>query len=180
MNHRFPDGLDVEREASPILNRWYKANFRNLMYILDVTSDPSFRQAGIDKFLIFKRPDVPRLTTISIDEKVRTKPYEDILAEIWSKKEEEIPGWVWTSKADYTVYAFVIDGELVGNPLFIPTVDFAAAIKRRGKEYQDTTLFKTVPKRDLPSKPPPQIKLDLFLKVENPDWRTLLRRVKYV
>lgn len=190
MDHRFQNGLDDEREASPILNNWYETSFRDLLSIIDVTSDPFFQRAGIDKFLVFKYPDVPRLVYFSIDEKARAKPYEDILAEIWSKKEKEIPGWVWTSKADFVVYAFVINKELVENPLFIPVVDFIAVLKKHSKECREkktktriseteswTTIFKLIPKEYLPSKPPFQMKLEAFLRVEVPDWKVLLENV---
>ena len=168
MSHEFPDGVDLEKEASPILNGWYRSNFRNLLAIIDVTDNLFYRKVGIDKFLIFRCPDVANLVHFSIDEKVRRKSYQDIIAETWSKWQKEIPGWVWTCKADYIVYAFYQNKELLEPPRFIPTVDFVSAIKT--KDYPEnesqnlgwTTIFKLIPKEDLPSKPPGEMKLQDF------------------
>jgi len=159
----------LEKEASPILNGWYRANFKNLISILDVTTNPSFQKAGIDKFLIFKCPDIPKIISFSIDEKARGEPYKDILAENWSNWQKEIPGWVWTSKADYIVYAFVKNKELIESPRFIPTVDFVSAIKtkdypiNKAENLGWTTIFKLIPKEELPSKPPSKLKLEDFI-----------------
>jgi len=189
MDHRFQNGLNVEREASLILNRWYKSSFRYLIGIIDVTSDPFFQRAGIDKFLVFRHLDVPKVVFFSIDEKVRTKPYDDILAEVWSKKEKEIPGWVWTCKADFIVYAFIINKKLIDTPFFIQPIDLIEAIKTKAKEYAEkktktitkteiwTTISKTIPKKDLPSKPPKQLKLEDFLNVKLPDWRIIVEKM---
>lgn len=181
--HDFSDRL--EKEASPILNEWYRNNFNNLLEIIDVTEDLFYRHVGIDKFLIFRCPDISKIIYFSIDEKVRGRHYkDDILAEIWSKHEKEIPGWVWTCKADYIVYAYYVNGNLAEPPLFIPTIDFAAAIKT--KEYTRgesknkgwKTIFKLIPKEDLPSKPPKQLSLEAFLKVKILTWKTFLEELK--
>jgi len=167
--HSFRDGLELERKASPILDRWYRSNFKNLIAIVDVTIYPFYQNVGIDKFLIFKCPEIPKIVSFSVDEKVRNSLWTDFLAEVWSKREKEIPGWVWTCKADYIVYAFIIDDELAEPPRFIPTVDFVSAIKTReyplneAKNLGWTTVFRLVPKEDLPSKPPHEIKLEDFL-----------------
>lgn len=169
MIHDFPEGLGLEREASPILNGWYRSNFRNLISILDVTAERFFQDVGIDKFLIFKCPDIPKIVSFSIDEKVRSRSYEDILAEVWSKWQKEIPGWAWTCKADYIVYAFVQNKELIEPPRFIPTIDFISALKtkdypiNKAQNLGWTTVFKLIPKENLPSKPPRKLKLEDFI-----------------
>jgi len=186
MVHDFSDRL--EREASPVLNEWYRSNFKNLLGIIDVTDNRFYRHIGIDKFLIFKCPDIAKTICISIDEKARRRHYKDILAEIWSKREKEIPGWVWTCKADYIVYAYYVNGDLVEPPLFIPTVDFVTAIKTKDYPRKETktiteteiwtTIFKPIPREDLPSKPPIQLTLEYFLKVKIPTWREVLEELK--
>lgn len=169
MIHNFLGSIELERKASPILDGWYKTNFKNLIGILDVTADPFFQKVGIDKFLIFKCPNVAKTVSFSIDEKVRGQSWQDIIAETWSNREKEIPGWIWMSKADYIVYAFVQNNELVEPPRFIPTIDFVSAIKARdyplneAKNMGWTTVFKLIPKEDLPSKPPKEIKLEDFM-----------------
>jgi len=167
--HDFPEGLEFEREASPILSRWYRLTFKNLIAVVDVTSELFYQNAGIDKFLVFRCPDIPRIISFSIDEKARGQSWNDILAEIWSKREKEIPGWVWTCKADYIVYAFIVDGELAEPPRFIPTVDLVSAVKAKdyplneAKNLGWTTVFKLIPKEELPSKPPREIRLEDFI-----------------
>lgn len=169
MVHDFPDSIELERKASPILDGWYKANFKNLIGILDVTAETFFQKVGIDKFLVFKCPNVAKIVPFSIDEKVRAQSWQDVIAEIWSKRELEVPGWVWTCKADYIVYAFVVNGELVEPPRFIPAIDFVSTIKtkdyplKEAKNMGWTTVFKLIPKEELPSKPPKEIKLEDFV-----------------
>ena len=169
MIHEFSEGLSLEREASPILDAWYRSNFKNLISILNVTSETFFQSVGIDKFLIFKCPDITKIVSFSIDEKVRSRPWGDILAEVWSKWQKQIPGWVWTCKADYIVYTFIENKELVELPRFIPTVDFVSAIKtkdypvKRAENLGWTTIFKLIPKEDLSSKPPAEIRLADFV-----------------
>jgi len=139
------------------------------MNILDVTAELFFQKVGIDKFLIFQCPDIAKIISFSIDEKARSKSYDDLLAEIWSKREKEIPGWVWTCKADYIVYAFVQNDELIEQPRFIPTIDFVSAIKTKDYPFNDaknmgwTTTFKLIPKDELPSKLPKTFKLEDFM-----------------
>ena len=182
MVHEFSDGVDMEKEGSPILNRWYRSNFRNLLGIIDVTDDLFYRKVGIDKFLIFRCRDVASIVHFSIDEKVRSQRREDILAETWSKWQKEIPGWVWTSKADYIVYAFIRNKELVEPPRFIPTIDFVSAIKTKDYPVNKsenpgwTTFFKLIPKEDLFSKPPEEITLEDFKKIKLQDFMYIRRR----
>jgi len=185
MVHDFSDRL--EKEASPVLNEWYRSSFNNLLGIIDVTDNRFYRQVGIDKFLHFRCPDIAKTICFSIDEKVRGRHYKDILAEIWSKREKEIPGWVWTCKADYIVYAYYVNGKLVEPPLFIPTVDFVTAIKTKDYPRKETktiteteswtTIFKPIPKEDLPSKMPVQLSIESFLKVKITTWNEVLEEL---
>jgi hypothetical protein len=173
MVHDFSDSMHLEETASPLLDRWYRNNFKNLLDIIDVTKERFFQSVGIDKFLVFRCPNVAKIVHFSVDEKARNKAYDDLLAETWSQKEKEIPGWVWTCKADYIVYAFVVNGELAESPRIIPTVDFVSSINT--KEYRENktrtqtqgeeweTVFKLIPKEDLPSKPPHKLRLEDFM-----------------
>jgi len=167
--HKFTTQL--EDLASPILNEWYKKEFSKLLGIIDVSKQTDFQHLGIDKILVFRYADTPKPVLFTIDEKVRNQAWDDIIAEIWSKKEKEIPGWVWTCKADYIVYVF-FDMEqraLLESPRFIPTVDFVSLVKTRDyplKEARNigwTTVFKIIPKTDLPSKHPKNIALADFI-----------------
>ena len=169
MTHEFSEGLRLEREGSLLLNSWYKSNFKNLIAVLDVSAEIFFQNVGVDKFLVFKCPDIAKIICFSIDEKVRGQQWQDIIAEVWSKREKELPGWVWTCRADYIVYAFMRDNELVEPPRFIPTIDFVSAIKTKDYPVNEAknlgwkTVFKTIPKEDLPSKPPREIRMEDFM-----------------
>jgi len=159
----FEDSLKLEKACSPYLDSYYRTVFgQNLIGILDVSQIFDFQHMGIDKFLALKLQDVPRLSLYSIDEKVRGKKWSDYAAEVWSKREKEIPGWVWTSRADYIVYAFfdMKTKQLIENPRFIPTLDFVAAIKIGNYPVISavnlgwTTICKTIPEDQLESKEP--------------------------
>ena len=159
----FEDSLKLESVSSPYLDSYYRTVFgQNLVGILDVSQISDFQHMGIDKFLALKAQNLPRLFLFSIDEKVRGKKWSDYAAEVWSKREKEIPGWVWTSRADYIVYAFfdLKAKELIESPRFIPTLDFVAAIKLgnypvlEAKNLGWTTVFKTIPEDQLESKEP--------------------------
>jgi len=158
--HKFSTA--IESLASPVLDKWYRENFSKLLAIIDVSQNTEFQHAGIDKYLIFKHPELPKIIHVSIDEKVRTQSWSDVLAEIWSKKEKEIPGWAWTSKADYIVYAFFNPAtkKLMEPPRFIQPLELIKLLKT--KEYPTklalnvgwTTVNKAIPKNELNSKPP--------------------------
>jgi len=159
----FEERVELEKECSPYLDSYYKRAFGdNLVGILDVSQMSDFQHMGIDKFLALKVHNLPKLYLFSIDEKVRKQKWPDYLAEIWSKREKEIPGWVWTSRSDYIVYTF-FDNEtkqLIENPRFIPTLDFVTTIKLRdypiihAQNLGWVTVCKTIPENHLESKPP--------------------------
>jgi len=166
---RFDQSLIIEEIASPILNEYYQKAFTNLIGIIDVSRDFDFQRIGVDKFLILKHFEIPKIIVYSIDEKVRDHPWDDIIVEIWSKREQETPGWVWTCKSDYIVYAYMDGKELAETPRFIPTVDFVEAIKTKNypsneaKNIGWTTVFKIIPKQELFPKPPKKIGLHEFM-----------------
>lgn len=159
----FNDSLKLESLCSPCLDSYYRTVFReNLVGVLNVSQMSDFQHMGIDKFLALKVQNLPRLFLFSIDEKVRGQRWPDYAAEVWSKREKEVPGWVWTSRADYIVYAFfnMETKQLMDTPRFIPTLDFVMAIKIgdypiiEAKNLGWTTVCKTIPEDHLESKEP--------------------------
>lgn len=159
----FDLSVEVEKACSPYLNSYYRTILReNLLDIIDVSQIPDFQHMGIDKYLVLKMQNLPRLALFSIDEKARKQKWDDYAAEVWSKREKEIPGWVWTSRADYIVYAFfnMETKEFMDTPRFIPTLDFVTAIKLRdypvfeAKNLGWTTVCRKIPLDHLDSKEP--------------------------
>lgn len=160
----FSEKQKLEEIASPYLDEWYRMHFTsNLLAIIDVTKDPDYQFLGIDKFLVLKRPDSAQLAIFSIDEKVRKEKWTDFLAEIKSKEEKDIPGWVWTDRADYIVYAFFDfqNKALLEDPAFLVTTELQKLIKIncydeiRAVNRGYTTVSKRIPAGDIKKKKPP-------------------------
>jgi hypothetical protein len=83
--------LDLYRRAFPTL--------RSAVYVRD---DGWAQRAGIDRVLTLA---CGRIYTV--DEKVRSNDWPDILLEQWSDQERRIPGWVQKPLAcDFIAYAF--------------------------------------------------------------------------
>jgi len=59
--------------------------------------------------------------------------------------------------------------ELIEPPRFIPTIDFVSAIKPKdypvykAKNLGWNTIFKTIPKEEMPSKPAGEVRLEDFI-----------------
>lgn len=101
LTHDFKLELEysLEKAEDSIFDLFYYRAFPNLLNIKFV-DDLTVQKMGIDKILLFSSGN-----QVSIDEKKRKKDYNDILLEIWSVYEQRKPGWLWTSKSDYIVYA---------------------------------------------------------------------------
>lgn len=81
----------------------YKAAFPNMVSIQKITSDGWAQRGGIDRIVILRSGK-----TLTVDEKVRAKSYDDILLERWSNTERKSPGWIQQALAcDYIAYAII-------------------------------------------------------------------------
>jgi hypothetical protein len=67
-----------------------------------------------------------------VDEKIRFKPYDDILLEVWSDRERKKPGWVAKDLlCDYIAYAVAP----LGVCYLLPVVQLRLAWQRNGERW---------------------------------------------
>jgi hypothetical protein len=80
----------------------YRRAFPTLISAVSVRDDGWARRGGIDRVLTLASGRV-----YTVDEKVRTNDWPDILLEQWSDEERRKPGWVQKPLAcDFIAYAF--------------------------------------------------------------------------
>jgi hypothetical protein len=93
-----------EQEAeNPIWRRIYTSAFPTLVSLVSVRADGWAQRGGIDRVLTLSSGK-----TLTVDEKVRTRDYGDILLEYWSDERRRIPGWVAKDLAcDFIAYAML-------------------------------------------------------------------------
>jgi hypothetical protein len=87
--------MDVYRRALP-----------RLASAVSVRDDGWAQRGGIDRLLTLSCG-----RTYSVDEKVRTREWPDILLEQWSDEARRVPGWIQKPLAcDFIAYAFAPSG----------------------------------------------------------------------
>lgn len=113
--HEFDENLlySVEPEESEYLDSVYKQIFPELKDIEFIKTRGGQRE-GIDKRLYFKNGAI-----ITLEEKKRRVDYGDILLEMWSVRERQILGWLYTSHADYISYFIPSSQKLYILPLLL-------------------------------------------------------------
>lgn len=80
----------------------YRSAFPSLVSAVSVRNDGWAQRGGIDRVLTLACGRV-----YTVDEKIRTSEWPDILLEQWSDEERRIPGWVQKPLAcDFIAYAF--------------------------------------------------------------------------
>jgi len=163
--HVFEDSLLLEKAASPLLNQYYYNIIPDLLGIVDVSKKRDFQNIGVDKYLFVQNPGMPKFQWYAIDEKVRSRPWNDFAVEIISVlrndnniyPEYNVPGWVWTSHADFIVYAFynAEQEQFFEEPFFISLRQLKLLIKSKNykairslnRGYQ--TVCNIIPKSDV-------------------------------
>ncbi len=103
--HNFANSLDLSNSQSddPMWEKVYRSAFPTLETMICVRKDGWAQRGGIDRVLTLSSGK-----TLTVDEKVRAKDYDDILLEYWSNKEKRIPGWIAKDLAcDFIAYAFI-------------------------------------------------------------------------
>ena len=103
----FYDDLREEREFSQSLiwERIYHQLFPNLTEIIR-ENDILSQRMGIDRWVILKDG-----TKLTIEEKYRSKYYNDLAVEVWSNEEQQSPGWCRKPLVcDYILYLFKSHG----------------------------------------------------------------------
>lgn len=97
--------LSKEQEDAPWWREVYSRAFPGFNGMMSVRDDGWAQRGGIDRVVTLKSGK-----TITIDEKVRSKSYGDILLERWSGREKKTPGWIQKDLAcDFIAYAFIPD-----------------------------------------------------------------------
>jgi len=105
MIHDFRESLAKSHAQAdaPWWGEVYRKAFPGLQAMIDLRRDGWHQRAGIDRMLVLKSSKA-----VLIDEKVRSKDYDDILLERWSDEAKRKPGWVQKDLAcDFIAYAFV-------------------------------------------------------------------------
>lgn len=106
--HNFTRSLaqSHEFEDAPWWGEVYRAafhNFAGMACVRHAPGDDWGQKGGIDRVITLSSG-----RTLRVDEKVRTKDYDDILLERWSDRDQQKAGWVQKDLAcDYIAYAFV-------------------------------------------------------------------------
>jgi hypothetical protein len=92
-----------EQTNAPWWDVVYRKAFPDFASSVSVRCDGWAQRGGIDRVITLSSGK-----TITVDEKVRSKSYPDILLEAWSSYELRRPGWVAKAMAcDFIAYAFV-------------------------------------------------------------------------
>jgi hypothetical protein len=108
----------------------YRKAFPGLRASVNVRKDGWAQRGGIDRVLTLSSG-----RTITVDEKVREKVWQDILLERWSDEERKIPGWVQKPLAcDFIAYAFVPSATCY----LFPTPTLQRAWRLKGLEWIET------------------------------------------
>ncbi|HEX7822712.1 MAG TPA: hypothetical protein VF463_19085 [Sphingobium sp.] len=105
----------------------YRRAFPKLASTVPVRNDGWAQRGGIDRVLTLECG-----RTFSVDEKVRTSEWPDILLERWSDEERRVPGWVQKPLAcDFIAYAFAPSGVVY----LLPVQLLQRAWRLNGREW---------------------------------------------
>lgn len=105
MLHDFQQSLELshEYEDAPWWVQVYSKAFLGFNSMMSVRKDGWAQRGGIDRVV-----QLSSGKTVTIDEKVRSKDWDDIALERWSDRDKRTPGWVQKDLAcDFIAYAFV-------------------------------------------------------------------------
>lgn len=131
MEHNFAKSLMASHEAEdlPIWRDIYQKAFPMMQEMINHRQDGDHQRHGIDRSIILRNSK-----QILVDEKIRFKPYDDILLEVWSDFERKKPGWVAKDLlCDYIAYAV----SPLGRCYLLPTPQLRLAWQKNGKRWWD-------------------------------------------
>lgn len=127
--HRFSESLALSN-AFADAEWWipiYRQAFPKLMTAVSIRDDGWAQRGGIDRVLTLQCG-----RTYTVDEKVRTENWPDILLEQWSDEERRIPGWIQKPLAcDFIAYAYAPTETCY----LLPVAPLQRAWRQRGKEW---------------------------------------------
>lgn len=127
--HSFSESLAASKamEDAPWWPRVYSCAFPGFVSMVSVRSDGWAQRGGIDRVITLKSG-----RTVTVDEKVRSQSYGDILLERWSNRERKTEGWIQKDLAcDFIAYAFVPDERCY----LFPFLPLRAAWISNGREW---------------------------------------------
>lgn len=127
--HRFSESLALSN-AYADAEWWipiYRQAFPKLMTAVSIREDGWAQRGGIDRVLTLQCG-----RTYTVDEKVRTENWPDILLEQWSDEERRIPGWIQKPLAcDFIAYAYAPTETCY----LLPVAPLQRAWRQRGREW---------------------------------------------
>jgi hypothetical protein len=127
--HIFRESLarSLEQTDAPWWLDMYRRAFPTLQSAVCVRNDGWAQRGGIDRVLTLACG-----RTLTIDEKVRSKDWPDILLEQWSDEERQSPGWVQKPLAcDFIAYAFAPSRVCY----LLPVPQLQRAWRRHGRDW---------------------------------------------
>ena len=105
----------------------YRRAFPNLVSAVSVRDDGWAQRGGIDRVLTLACG-----RTFTVDEKVRTNDWPDILLEQWSDEARRVPGWIQKPLAcDFIAYAFAASQRCY----LLPVVPLQRAWRLYGRQW---------------------------------------------
>lgn len=105
MLHDFRKSLEISQKQAdaPWWERVYRAAFADMASMEYQAAGSQEQLCGIDRVITLRSGK-----QVTVDEKVRTEVWPDILLERWSDRERRRPGWIQKGLyCDYLAYAFV-------------------------------------------------------------------------
>jgi len=129
MIHSFAESLALskEHEDAPWWPKVYAKAFPGFSAMMSVRDDGWAQRGGIDRVIMLRSGRV-----VTVDEKVRSCSYGDVLLERWSNRERKTPGWIQKDLAcDFIAYAFIPDERCY----LFPFLPLRAAWLENGRDW---------------------------------------------
>lgn len=127
--HSFRDSLALSERFADA-DWWlplYRRMFPRLQSAVSVREDGWAQRGGVDRVLTLKCG-----RTYTVDEKIRTEDWPDILLEQWSDEARRSPGWVQKPLAcDFIAYAYAPSGVC----FLLPVVPLQRAWRQHGRKW---------------------------------------------
>lgn len=139
--HEFGASLRLSQEHS---TAWwwepvYRAAFPDLATLTYVSKDGPVQRDGVDRVIVTTGG-----RTYKVEEKVRSKDYEDFFLEYWSDYEARKLGWAAKdSAADFIAYAFIPSARCY----LLPFLGLWRAMRENGKAWIERYGERVVPNR---------------------------------
>ena len=130
VEHDFKKSLEMSHAAEdmPFWLETYKKAFPTMIACVNHRQDGDHQRLGIDRSITLENSK-----QILIDEKVRFKPYNDILLEYLSDSARGTLGWVCKPlMCDYIAYAVAP----LGVCYMLPVIQLQEAWSQRGEEWK--------------------------------------------